>query len=104
MIITSTDGIPGKQIKETIGIVKGNTIRAKHIGRDIMAGFKQIIGGEIKSYTTMFIEAREQAISRMEEEAKKLNADAIVAVRMATAQIMPGAAEIMCYGTAVKLK
>jgi uncharacterized protein YbjQ (UPF0145 family) len=103
MIITTTATIPEKKIKEILGIVRGNTIRARHIGRDIMAGLKTIIGGEIKSYTKMISDARDEAYSRMEEEAKSLNADAIVNVRFVTAEVMQGAAEVLAYGTAVKL-
>ncbi len=104
MILTTTDTIPGKKIKEILGIVKGNTIRARHIGSDILAGFRQIVGGEIKGYTKMITEAREEAFKRMEEEAEKLKADAVVNVRFVTAEVMQGAAEILVYGTAVKFK
>lgn len=102
-IITSTTSeIPNKKIKELLGIVKGNTIRARNIGRDIMAGFKNIIGGEIKSYTELMSQAREEAFNRMVNEAIDLNADAIVNVRFTTSTIMQGASEILAYGTAVK--
>lgn len=104
MILTTTETIPGKKIKEILGIVKGNTIRARHIGSDILAGFRQIVGGEIKGYTKMITEAREEAFKRMEEEAEKLKADAVVNVRFVTAEVMQGAAEILVYGTAVKFK
>lgn len=103
MIITTTDYITGKKL-EVIGMVKGSTIRAKHIGRDIMASFKHIVGGELKGYTQMMDEARDQAMQRMEEEAKKRGADAIVNVRFITAEVMQGAAEVLAYGTAVKVK
>jgi len=104
MIITTTDYIPGKKVKEILGIVKGSTVKAKHIGKDIMAGLINIIGGELKGYTEMINEARDEAIKRMEQEAKELNADAIINVRLITSEIMQGAAEIVAYGTAVKLK
>ena len=104
IIVTNTDFIPQYEIIEVLKVVKGNTIRAKHIGRDIMANLKQIIGGEIKGYTEMFIEAREQAEERMLSDAANLNADAIINVRYSTSAIMMGASEILVYGTAVKLK
>lgn len=103
MITNTTDFVTGQEIKETLGLVRGNTIRAKHIGRDIMAGLKSIVGGEIKGYTEALKEAREEALTRMIKEAENLNADAIIGVRFATSQVMAGAAEILCYGTAVKL-
>ena len=104
MIITSTDFIPGREIKEILGLVRGNTIQAKHIGKDIMAGFRQVVGGEIKEYTEMLAEAREIALKRMEEKAEKLGADAVINVRFMTSAVMASAAEILAYGTAVKLK
>lgn len=104
MIITTTETIPGKTVKEVLGIARGSTIRAKHIGRDLMAGLKHLVGGELRGYTEMLTEAREQAMKRMEEEAKKLGADAVVNVRLLTAEVMQGAAEVLAYGTAVKLK
>ena len=104
MIITTTETVPGKNIKEILGIVKGNTIRARHIGSDIMAGLRQIVGGEIKGYTKMITDSREEAYDRMIGEAKKLKADAVVNVRFITAEVMQGAAEILVYGTAVKFK
>ncbi|RLC35815.1 YbjQ family protein [Candidatus Falkowbacteria bacterium] len=103
MILTSSDLIPGKEIKETLGLVKGNTIKAKHIGKDILAGLRNIIGGEIKEYTEALSEARKTSTKRMIEEAEKLGADAIVCVRFTTSQVMSGAAELLVYGTAVKL-
>jgi uncharacterized protein YbjQ (UPF0145 family) len=102
MIITTTENVPGKEIREVLGIAKGNTIRAKHIGKDILAGLRTIVGGEIKEYVEALNEAREQAINRMIQEAEKMNADAIVSVRFTTSQVMSGAAELMAYGTAVK--
>ncbi len=101
LIITNVENIPGKSIKSHLGMVRGSTVRAKHIGRDIMAGFKNIVGGEIKSYTQLMEEARDEAIMRMVNEAKKLGANAVVNVRLATASIMQGAAEVFAYGTAV---
>jgi len=104
-ILTSTTSeIAGKKISKTLGVVKGNTIRARHIGRDVMAGFKNIIGGEIKSYTQLTNQAREEAFSRMINEAIKLKADAVVSIRFATSVVMQGASEMLAYGTAVKLK
>jgi uncharacterized protein YbjQ (UPF0145 family) len=103
MIIVNTDFIPGKTIKSSMGLVRGNTIRARHIGRDIMAGLRNIVGGEITEYTKLIAEAREQAIDRMVEEAEKLNADAVINIRFSTSVLMGGAAELLAYGTAVKL-
>ncbi len=103
MITVTTDFVAGKKVTETLGLVRGNTIRARHIGRDIMAGLKTIVGGEIKSYTDMISMAREEALSRMIDEAKKLKADAVINVRFMTAEVMQGAAEVLAYGTAVKL-
>lgn len=104
MKVSTTDSIPGKTTKEVLGIVKGSTVRAKHLGRDIMAGLKHLVGGEIKGYTEMLNDAREQSVMRMVDEAKKLKADAVVNVRFVTAEVMQGAAEVLVYGTAVKLK
>ncbi len=104
-IITSTTmEIPGKKVVEILGVVKGNTIRARNIGRDVMAGFKNVIGGEIKSYTQMTTQAREEAFNRMVNEAIEMKADAIIGIRYTTSMIMQGAAEMLAYGTAVKLK
>jgi uncharacterized protein YbjQ (UPF0145 family) len=104
MILVNTDFIQGKEIKETLGLVRGNTIQAKSIGKDIKAGFRNIAGGEIKEYTVMLAESREIALKRMEEKAKELGADAVINVRFMTSSIMGGAAEILAYGTAVTLK
>ena len=104
MILTNTDFIPGKEIKEILGLVRGNTIQAKGLGKDITAGFRHMVGGEIKEYTNMLAEAREIALKRMEEKAEKLGADAVINVRFMTSAVMAGAAEILAYGTAVKLK
>ena len=103
MIITTTETIVGKNIIETLGLAKGNTIRARHVGSDIGAGLKSLIGGEIKGYVKAMGEAREEAEKRMIDEAQKLGADAIVGVRFTSSTIMGGAAEILAYGTAVKL-
>ena len=103
MILTTSDQISGQQIKETLGLVKGNTIRAKHIGKDVLAGLRSIVGGEIKEYVEALNDAREEAIKRMIKDAEKMGAEAIVAVRFTTSQVMAGAAELLVYGTAVKL-
>ena len=104
IITTTTTEIPGKKVVQILGVVKGNTIRARHIGRDIMAGFKTLVGGEIKSYTEMTVQAREEAFNRMINEAVKLKADAIINIRFTTSVVMKGASEMLAYGTAVKLK
>lgn len=104
MKLVSTETIPGETIKEALGLVKGEIVQSKHAGRDIMAGFKTIVGGEIKGYTEMIREARKIATERMIEEAKKVEADAIVGVRYGSSAVMQGAAEVIAYGTAVKLK
>ncbi len=103
MIIVSTNQISGKEIKETLGLVKGSTIKAKHIGKDILALFRNIVGGEITEYTEALNEARETAIERMTKEAEGLGADAIVSIRFTTSAVTSGAAELLVYGTAVKL-
>jgi uncharacterized protein YbjQ (UPF0145 family) len=104
MIITTTETIPNKQIVEILGIARGSTVRARHAGRDILAGFKNLVGGEISDYTKLMADAREEAMQRMNEDAQKLGADAIVNIRFTTSTISQGAAEIMAYGTAVKLE
>ena len=104
MIIVTTDYIAGKKVKETLGIVKGSIIRARWFGRDIAAQLKNIIGGEIKSYTDLLIKARDEALDRMIQEAKNKNADAVINVRFATSDVMQGSAEVLAYGTAVRLK
>ncbi len=103
MIITTTETIVGKNIVETLGLVKGNTIRARHVGSDIGAGLKSLVGGEIKGYVKAMNDARDEAEKRMIEEAEKMGAHAIVGVRFTSATIMSGSAEILAYGTAVKL-
>jgi len=104
LITTTGLKIPGKKIAKVIGIVKGNTVRARHIGRDIGAGLKSIVGGEIKGYTQMTTQAREEAFNRMINEAIEMKADAIIGVRFSTSMVMQGASEMLAYGTAVKLK
>ncbi|MBO8182197.1 MAG: YbjQ family protein [Archaeoglobus sp.] len=104
MIVTTTFEVPGKKIEEVLGIVTGNTVRAKHIGKDILAGLKNIVGGELQEYTEMLSDARKEALARMMKGAEKLGADAVVGVRFTTSQTMAGAAELLAYGTAVRLK
>jgi len=104
IITTTTDSLPGKKITQVLGIVKGSTIRARHVGRDIAASFKNLIGGEIKSYTVMIQQSREEAFNRMINDAQEQKADAIINVRFVTSMVMQGAAEILAYGTAVKLE
>ncbi|HHJ52202.1 MAG TPA: YbjQ family protein [Caldithrix abyssi] len=104
MIVVSSNEIPGMEIKEVYGMVKGNTIRARNIGRDILAVLKNLIGGEIEEYTKLIAESREQAIDRMINEAQKLGANAVVAVRLTTSYIMANSAEILAYGTAVRVE
>ncbi len=101
MIMVTSDDIPRKRIVRVLGLVKGNTIRARHIGHDLLAKFRTIIGGEVTDYTKMIAESREQAIDRMTAEAEKLGANAIVTIRFTTSSMMQGAAELLCYGTAV---
>lgn len=101
MIVVTTDSIHGKRVVRTLGLVRGNTIRARHIGRDFMAGLRNIVGGEISEYTKMMGEAREQAIDRMVADARELGANAVIMTRFATSMLMAGAAELLAYGTAV---
>lgn len=101
MIVTTSSFIAGKEVKKTFGVVRGNTIRARHIGKDILAAFKNILGGEIEEYTKLMGESREQAVDRMIDNAKELGANAIIDVRFSTSYIMASAAEILVYGTAV---
>jgi len=103
MIISTTEKIPNQEITEILGVARGSTVRARNLGRDIFAGLKNIVGGEISEYTQLQAESREQALQRMIEDAKKRGADAVVNVRLATSMLMQGAAEILAYGTAVKL-
>ena len=104
MIITNTETIPQREIIEILGIARGSTVRARNIGRDIFAGLKNIIGGEIEEYTKLQAQSREQAMQRLVQDAANLGADAVVNVRFNTSQIMQGASEMLAYGTAVKLK
>ncbi len=104
MLITTQDEFADKQITRTLGLVRGNTIRARHIGNDIVAGLRNIVGGEVTEYTKMLAEAREQSIDRMIEEARRLGADGIVCLRFTTSPVMQGAAELLAYGTAVQLE
>jgi len=103
MIVVTTEQIEGKKITETLGLVRGSTIRARHMGRDIMAGLRTIVGGEIKEYTVMLAQAREEALQRMIEQAEKMDANAVLSTRFVTSMVMSGAAEIVAYGTAVKV-
>ncbi|MBN1183519.1 MAG: YbjQ family protein [Bacteroidales bacterium] len=104
MILTNTLTIPGKEIVESLGIARGSTVRARNIGRDIFAGLKTIVGGEISEYTKLLADAREEALQRMIQDAEKLGADAIINLRFTTSSVMAGSAEILAYGTAVKIK
>jgi len=103
MIVVTTEQIEGKRITETLGLVKGSTIRARHMGHDIMAGLRNVVGGEVKDYTIMLAQAREEALQRMIEQAEKMGANAVVGTRFATSMVMSGAAEMLAYGTAVKV-
>ena len=103
MLVTTTATIHGRDIVETLGLVTANTVRARHIGRDVMASLKNLVGGEIQSYKQLLADARADAVRSLEQEAAKLGADAVVEVRLATATIAAGAAEIVAYGTAVRL-
>ncbi|MEE9606366.1 MAG: YbjQ family protein [Myxococcota bacterium] len=104
MILSNTETIPGKTITRFFGVVSGSTVRAKHIGRDIMAGLKNIVGGELKGYTELLQEARAEAMARMVQEAESLGANAVVNVRFSTSSVTQGAAELFAYGTAVEVR
>ncbi len=104
MIITTTEFIPGREIVEALDIVRGSTVRARHVGHDIMAGLKTIVGGEIEEYTRLMAEARELAIGRLIAGAERIGADAIINIRFSTSMVMTGSAEILAYGTAVRLR
>ena len=104
MIVSNTDKIVNREIIENLGIARGSTVRARNVARDIFAGLKNIVGGEIHEYTKLMAESREQAMQRMEQDAQRLGADAIVNVRFTTSMVMQGCSEILAYGTAVKLK
>ena len=103
MIISTSENIPNRNIVEIIGIAQGSTVRAKHIGKDILAGFKNLVGGEVKQYTELLNDAREEAMCRMKDDAKKMEADAVINVRIVTSMVSQMASEILIYGTAVKL-
>jgi uncharacterized protein YbjQ (UPF0145 family) len=102
MIVVTTDRIEGKQVVKTLGLVRGSTIRARHLGHDVMAGLRNIVGGEITDYTKMLAESREQALQRMVEQAESMGANAIIGTRFVTSMVMSGAAELLAYGTAVE--
>ena len=104
MLLSTTDVVAGKVIEETLGLVKGNSVQSRNIGRDMMAGLRNIVGGEMKEYAEMLVRSREIATHAMEEEARRLGADAIVAIRFSTSSVMDGTSEVLAYGTAVKLK
>lgn len=104
MILTTLEGVPGKDIIEHYGIVQGSTVRAKNVGKDFMAGLKNLVGGELKGYTELLQEARKEAVDRMVLEAKQLNANAIINIRFATSSVAQGAAELFAYGTAVRVR
>ncbi len=104
MIITTTETVPGKEIVEILGVARGSTVRARNVGRDFFASIKNLIGGEISEYTKLQADAREQALQRLNQDATKMGADAVVNIRITTSMIMQGVAEILVYGTAVKLR
>jgi len=104
LIISTIEEIPGKKVVKILGVVRGSTVRARNIGRDIGAGFKNLVGGEIKTYTEMTAHARDEAFNRMVNDAINLGADAVIGVRFMTSMVMQGASEMLAYGTAVKLK
>lgn len=104
MILTNVNTVPGKKIVEHFGIVQGSTVRAKHIGRDFMAGLKNLVGGELKGYTELLQDSREEAMNRMSEQARQMGANAVVNIRFATSSVAQGAAELFAYGTAVRVE
>ncbi len=104
MIVTTTHEIAGKQIVRTLGLARGNTVRARHLGKDIMAAFRNVVGGEVREYTKLLAESREHALDRMVEEAETMGADAVIGMRFATSEVASNAAEILAYGTAVSLE
>ncbi|MEC7565556.1 MAG: YbjQ family protein [Planctomycetota bacterium] len=103
VLIVNTPDVPGREVQQVIGLVRGNTVRARHVGKDIMAGLKTLVGGEIHEYGKLLAESREQALDRMMEEAESLGANAVLNVRFATSMVMQGSAEMLAYGTAVIL-
>ena len=104
MIVVTTDFVPGYRIIEALGIARGSTIRTKHVGKDIMAGLRAIVGGELKEYSEMLTETRNESLKRMTDQATRLRGDAVVNVRFVTAQVMAGASELLAYGTVVRLE
>lgn len=104
MLVSGTDSIPGQKITEVLGVVRGNSVRARNVGRDITQAIRNLFGGELKAYSTLMTDARDQAFDRMEEEAEKLDADAVVNIRFMTSQVSGMSAETLAYGTAVKLE
>jgi uncharacterized protein YbjQ (UPF0145 family) len=101
MIVVTSDFVPGHRVTEAVGVVRGSTIRSKHIGKDIMAGLRTLVGGEVKEYTEMLVEARNESMNRMVAQAEQMGADAVINMRFMTSQVMSGAAELLAYGTAV---
>jgi len=104
LILATTEGVAGREVVQTLGLVKGSTVRSKHVGSDIVAAFRNLVGGEVKEYAALLIGAREQALDRMASEARLLGADAVVALRLETSTITQAASEVVAYGTAVKLR
>lgn len=104
MIMTNVQNVPGKKIVEHFGIVQGSTVRAKHFGRDLMAGLKNLVGGELKGYTELLHDSRQEAMDRMSEQARQMGANAVVNIRFATSSVAQGAAELFAYGTAVRVE
>jgi len=104
MLIVTTDTVAGREIDQVLGLARGSTVRAKHLGTDIIAGLRNLVGGEVKEYASLLAGSREQAIDRMTDEARALGADAILAMRIQTSTISQGASEVLAYGTAVRLK
>jgi uncharacterized protein YbjQ (UPF0145 family) len=104
MIVVMSNSVPGYRVTESLGVVRGSTIRSKHIGKDILAGLRSIVGGEVKEYTEMLVEARNESMRRMVSQAEQLGADAVINMRFMTSQVMSGAAELLAYGDAVKLE
>jgi uncharacterized protein YbjQ (UPF0145 family) len=104
MIMTNVNTVPGKKIVEHFGIVQGSTVRAKHLGRDLMASLKNLVGGELKGYTELLQDSRQEAMNRMEEQARQMGANAVVNIRFATSSVAQGAAELFAYGTAVRVE
>lgn len=103
MILVTTEQVPGRRVVAALGVVRGSTVRAKHVGKDLVAGLRSLVGGELTEYSEMLTETRNESMKRMIDQARRLGADAIVGIRFVTSQVMPGAAELMAYGTAVRL-